>query len=87
MLEAELFALFEHTADAMYAVTDTGEVCAWNHAAQSLFGYTAEEVLHRNIDELFEARDVLGTEALSGGRRGTAPTRMSSSLPAGVRRM
>ncbi len=68
MLEAELFALFEHTADAMYAVTDTGEVCAWNHAAQSLFGYTAEEVLHRNIDELFEARDVLGTEALSGGR-------------------
>ena len=57
MLEAELFALFERTADAAYAVTDQGEICFWNGAAERLFGHAAEEVLHRSIDEVLEAHD------------------------------
>ena len=68
MLETELFSLLEHTADAVYVVTTAGEVCGWNAAAERLFGYTAEQALHRNIDEMFEALDALGTEALAGGR-------------------
>ena len=68
MLETELFALLEHTADAMYAVTAAGEVCAWSDAAEHLFGYPASEVMHRNIDDVFAARDALGTDALAGGR-------------------
>jgi PAS domain S-box-containing protein len=68
MLETELFSLFEHTADAMYAVTETGEVCAWNTAAERLFGYTASEAMHRHIEEIFDAYDSLGTEPLAGGR-------------------
>jgi PAS domain S-box-containing protein len=68
MLEAELFSLLEHTADAVYAVTAGGEICAWNSAAERLFGYSANDVLKRNIDDVFEARDALGTEALAGGR-------------------
>ena len=67
MLETELFALLEHTADAAYTVTASGEICSWNAAAERLFGYSASDVLGRNIDELFEARDALGTEALAGG--------------------
>ncbi len=67
MLESELFALLEHTADAAYTVTDVGEVCSWNAAAERLFGYPASEVLRRNIDDVFEARDGLGTDALAGG--------------------
>lgn len=67
MLETELFALLEHTADAAYTVTAGGEICSWNAAAERLFGYSASDVLGRNIDELFEARDALGTEALAGG--------------------
>ncbi|MGI8403121.1 MAG: PAS domain S-box protein [Gemmatimonadaceae bacterium] len=67
MLESELFALLEHTADAAYTVTDAGEICSWNSAAERLFGYPASEVLRRNIDEVFEARDGLGTDALGGG--------------------
>jgi PAS domain S-box-containing protein len=67
MLDTELFALLEHTADAAYAVTEGGEIRSWNAAAERLFGYAASEVLGRNIDELFEARDALGTEALAGG--------------------
>lgn len=67
MLEPELFALFEHTADAVYAVTEEGEIVSWNAAAEELFGYPAKEVLHRNVAEVFDARDDLGTQALAGG--------------------
>jgi PAS domain S-box-containing protein len=73
ILEAELFALLEQTADAAYTVTDGGEICSWNKAAAELFDYPASEVLHRNIDEVLEARDALGTRALAGGF--DAPTR------------
>jgi PAS domain S-box-containing protein len=67
MLETELFALLEHTADAAYAVTEGGEIRSWNAAAERLFGYPASDVVGRNIDDVFEARDALGTEALAGG--------------------
>ncbi|HVO34369.1 MAG TPA: LuxR C-terminal-related transcriptional regulator [Gemmatimonadales bacterium] len=67
MLETELFDLLEHTADAAFAVTPEGEVCAWNGAAERLFGYPASEALHRSIDDLLQGRDVLGTNALAGG--------------------
>ena len=67
MLEMELFALLEHTADGAYTVTADGEICSWNGAAEKLFGYSASEVLNRNIDDVFQARDGLGTEALAGG--------------------
>lgn len=67
MLETELFALLEQTADAAYTVSEDGEICSWNAAAERLFGYPASDVLRRNIDEVFEARDDLGTQALAGG--------------------
>jgi PAS domain S-box-containing protein len=67
MLETELFQLLENTCDAVYAVTPSGEVCAWNGAAERLFGYAPAEALHRNIDDIFDAKDALGTSALSGG--------------------
>jgi PAS domain S-box-containing protein len=67
MLEPELFALLEHTADASYTVSGDGEICSWNAAAERLFGYAAEDVLGRNVDDVLEARDRLGTDALAGG--------------------
>jgi PAS domain S-box-containing protein len=67
MLETELFALLEHTADAAYAVTEDGQVRTWNAAAERLFGYPAAKVVGRDIDEVFEARDALGTDALARG--------------------
>jgi PAS domain S-box-containing protein len=72
MLDTELFALLEHTADGAYSVTADGEICSWNGAAERLFGYSASEVLNRNIDDVFEARDGLGTDALSGGLESAA---------------
>src|SRR5688500_15248277 len=67
MLETELFALLEQTADAAYTVTTDGEICSWNRAAERLFGYPATEVLGRHIEEVFDAFDALGTEPLVGG--------------------
>jgi PAS domain S-box-containing protein len=67
MLEAELFALLEHTSDAAYVVTEAGEICAWNAAAERLFGYPASEVLGRHIEDVFDAFDALDTEPLKGG--------------------
>lgn len=67
MLETELFALLEQTADAAYTVTERGEICSWNRAAEQLFGYPASEVLRRHIDDVLGARDTLDTTALAGG--------------------
>lgn len=67
MLEAELFALFEQTADAAYAVSSDGQICSWNTAAERLFGYPAAEVIGRHIEDVLDAYDVLGTEPLAGG--------------------
>lgn len=67
MLEPELFALLEQTADAAYTVTEQGEICSWNRAAERLFGYPAGEVLGRHIEEVLDAFDSLGTEPFVGG--------------------
>lgn len=83
MLEMELFALLERTADAAYTVTEEGEICSWNDAAAQLFGHPPTEVLGRNIDDVLEARDALGTSALAGGMEAMA--RRSDGLPGGVR--
>lgn len=66
MLETELFAFLEQTADAAYTVTEEGEICSWNRAAERLFGYPASEVLGRHIEDVFDAFDSLGTEPLVG---------------------
>jgi len=82
ILEGELFALLEQTTDAAYTVTDGGEICSWNGAAEELFGYSASEVVRRNIDEVLEARDALGTRALAGGF--DAPTRRTNGTSPGI---
>jgi PAS domain S-box-containing protein len=67
MLESELFAFLEHTSDAAYTVSESGEICSWNRAAEQLFGYKAADVLSRNVEDVLKARDDLGTSALAGG--------------------
>jgi PAS domain S-box-containing protein len=80
MLESELFELLEHTANAAYTVTTDGEICSWNSAAERMLGHSASEVLHRNINDVLNARDAMGTPALAGGRDATT---RSWSEPAG----
>ena len=61
MLESELFQLLEGTADAAFVVTEEGEICSWNRAAEKLFGYPASQVLHKTCFEVLEGRGALGT--------------------------
>ena len=67
MLEKELFAFLELTADASFFVTEQGEICSWNKSAQRLFGYPASEVANRTCHELLDGRGALGTDVCTGG--------------------
>jgi PAS domain S-box-containing protein len=62
MLEIELFNLLEGTSDAAFAVTDQGEICSWNKAAEKLFGYTAEEALNKTCASVLQGVGPLGNE-------------------------
>ena len=67
MLETELFAFLERTADAAFVVTEQGEICSWNKSAQRLFGYAVSEVANRTCHELLDGRGALGTDVCTGG--------------------
>jgi PAS domain S-box-containing protein len=58
-------ALFESSPVAVALVNAEGNVTAWNPTAEELFGYTAEEAIGRNIDDLVANSDELREEALA----------------------
>src|SRR6185437_322406 len=62
MLESELFAFLDNTAEAVFAVRETEEICFWNHAAEVLFGYPEKEVLGRTCRAVLRGVDSLGIE-------------------------
>jgi PAS domain S-box-containing protein len=61
MQDRELFELLEHTADAAFALTDSGEICSWNASAEALFGYGRSEVLGKTCFDLLRGEGMLGT--------------------------
>lgn len=67
MLEAELFAFLENTADAVFAVREAGEICFWNHAAVMLFGHSVEDVLGKTCSDVLHGIGALGTEVCHEG--------------------
>ena len=62
MLELELFSLLEGTSDAAFTVTDQGEICSWNKAAEKLFGYSAAEALNKTCGNLLQGLGPFGNE-------------------------
>ena len=61
MLESDLFALLNGTADAAFSVDEHGLICSWNRAAERLFGRPSSEVLHQPCADLLQGRDSLDT--------------------------
>ena len=62
-------SLLENSPTAI-AVTDLDQqVTAWNPAAERLFGYSREEALGRNIDDLVAAHDEIHAEGVAANRR------------------
>ncbi len=62
-------ALLEVSPTAIIAIDPEARVTSWNPAAERLFGYTAEEAIGRNVDDLVANRDDLREEALEISRR------------------
>ncbi len=52
--EAQKFlaSIVEYSEDAIVGCTPDGMIVSWNQAAQKLFGYTAEEIIGKNIATL-----------------------------------
>src|SRR5664279_489331 len=46
------------TEYAVFAVSPEGFVTRWNSGAQTLFGYTQDEMIGRSFDVIFTAHDV-----------------------------
>jgi PAS domain S-box-containing protein len=59
-----LAAIVEHAREAIVSQTADGVVLSWNPAAQSAFGYTADEMLGRSLLNLFPAHSTPDVTAL-----------------------
>lgn len=62
MLEQEPFDLLGGTADAAFTVTDQGEICSWNKAAERIFGFGKAEALQKGCQSLLQGRGPLGSQ-------------------------
>jgi DNA-binding CsgD family transcriptional regulator len=62
VLEQELFDFLDSTSDAAFTVTDQGEICSWNRAAEKLFGYSASEAHTTPCYGLLQGHGCLGTQ-------------------------
>lgn len=49
---AELEGILRHSADAIVGLDAAGRIRVWNQGAESLFGYTAAEAVHQDVDAL-----------------------------------
>jgi PAS domain S-box-containing protein len=67
MLESELFAFLEHTADAVFVLSEDGTIQFWSKAAEELLGFAANEVLHRTCYEVLQGVGPLGTRVCHEG--------------------
>lgn len=66
-------AIFDNSEDAIINKTSEGEIINWNHAAERIFGYTADEIIGKNIsiiipNELEQEEDEI-TQKIQLGER------------------
>lgn len=85
MLEGELFALLEGTADAAFTVDEEGHIRSWNSSAEALFGYPAEEVLHKSCRDVLRGRCGYSPDACSANGCGIPAFDLEVSLLSGRR--
>jgi len=62
--------LFQNNPVAVVTIDNDASVTSWNPAAEELFGYTQEEAIGRNVDELVASQPELHTEAVEFSQAG-----------------
>jgi PAS domain S-box-containing protein len=50
---SKLAAIIEYSEDAIVGKTASGIIIGWNHGAERLYGYSAEEIIGRSVSVLF----------------------------------
>jgi PAS domain S-box-containing protein len=48
----EMASIVEYSCDAIYSLSPEGTITSWNHAAEQLYGYTAEEAVGSSVMRL-----------------------------------
>ncbi|HJP90427.1 MAG TPA: chemotaxis protein CheB [Pyrinomonadaceae bacterium] len=71
---AQLAAIVDSSTDAVISKTMDGTITSWNWAAQDLFGYTAEEMIGRQMAKLFPADCLKEEEEILAGIGAGKPT-------------
>jgi PAS domain S-box-containing protein len=61
MLEREIYALLENTADGAFAVAQNGIIRFWSRSAERLLGFTRSEVLNCHCSAVLEGCDAAGS--------------------------
>ncbi|WP_034742960.1 sensor histidine kinase [Hyphomonas chukchiensis] len=56
-LQSHLASILDSVPDGMIVIDETGKIVAFSRAAEALFGYTAAEIIGRNVRELMAGRD------------------------------
>lgn len=82
MLEAELFSFLDNTAEVVFAVRESGEICFWNHAAEAVFGYPESEVVGKSCWTVLHGIDSLGTQVCVNRSDVMKLPRERSAIPA-----
>ena len=62
MFTGDVYRFLEGTQDAAFVVTEDGEICFWNAAAEKLFGYRADQACGTACESVLHARGALGTD-------------------------
>ena len=53
-----LAAIIESSQDAIYSTDFDGWILSWNGAAEHIFGYSASEIVGKNVSQLFMPEDI-----------------------------
>ena len=77
-------ALFQNNPVAVVTIDNNAIVTSWNPAAAKLFGYTKEEAVGKNVDDLVAQTEEIHREAVNYSRRGL--DRSSNAFQAIVKR-
>jgi PAS domain S-box-containing protein len=80
LAEHKIQAMSEAVHDALIMIDAEARVMFWNHAAETIFGYSAKEVMGRDLHELFAPEEL--REAAARGLRQFALTGLGPAIGA-----